>query len=322
MNNLELTIISVYHDYLTKKMIETNYDLLTKLNSSTNWIWLVGDNSRPELKEKIDSAKFRVIENKEALSINRQSCGKYWTSYQHASALNLCLTHVKTRFVVILDNDFFVIRPKWLREGIHYLQKHNLAILGAPYYPRDYRKIRYFPSMDFCTFIDSEKVPLDTLDFTPGFNKTNDDRRTAKSHTNLFNLNIRKRNIGTSHDTGYQIFLRYYNDKVARTECIKPVYKPRSDLRLFGKLGFIANTLYELFLPDRLCYIPKQRDSYSSLDFKGFGIFDARGEGWEEHVLEDKPFGFHARSGRHQKKNYGDDKLLAEIKKALVCVSA
>src|SRR3989338_7002039 len=264
MNNLELTIISVYHDYLTKKMIETNYDLLTKLNSSTNWIWLVGDNSRPELKEKIDSAKFRVIENKEALSINRQSCGKYWTSYQHASALNLCLTHVKTRFVVILDNDFFVIRPKWLREGIHYLQKHNLAILGAPYYPPDYRKIRYFPSMDFCTFIDSEKVPLDTLDFTPGFNKTNDDIRTTKSHTNLFNL----------------------------------------------------------FLRNRLYYIQKQRDSYSSLDLKGFGIFDARGEGWEEHVLEDKPFGFHARSGMHQKKNYGDDKLLAEIKKALVCVSA
>ena len=313
----ELTIISVYHNEMTKRFVELNYDFMVKFNSFKNWIWLVGDNSPPSLIDKIDSKKFKIITNQDAPLINRDSCGKYWTSYQHASALNLCLKEVKTRFVLILDNDFYVIYPEWLREALNHMIKNNLAFLGAPYYPKDYRKIRYFPATDFCMFVDLEKVPLDTLDFTPDFGRTGDNRKTKKRKTNLFNLGIRKRNIGTSHDTGYFIYKRYYQNSLTPCECIKPVYNPWTDLRLAGKLGLLANALLEFFLPDRLCYIPKKRDYYVASGFSSFGHFDARRAGWEEHMWKGKPFAFHVRSGRNQKRGSNEEELITSIRDVL-----
>lgn len=312
----DLTIISVYHNDLTKRWIELKWDFVMKLNSFKDWVWFVGDNSSPELVDKIDSKKFQVIPNG-GPRFNKESGVKYWQSYDHASAINFCLNKVETRFVLHLDNDFFVVRPEWIRDVLTHMKKNDLAFFGAPYYPRDYRKERYFPTPAFCVLVDLEKIPLSALDYTPQFENAGS-RTTKKNRLNLFNLKIREKNIGTSFDTGHKIFTRYYNDKNIRFECVQPVYNPFTDLRLASKPGLVVNQIFEYFLPDRLCYVPKKSSYYVKSGFRELGHFDARGEGWEEHMWQGEPFGFHARAMRSQKKGYYDDeKLISSVRSAL-----
>ena len=61
----------------------------------------------------------------------------YRASYQHSGALNHFLSSQKitTRYLLIIDPDFYIVAPDWLRDIPHEMVKHGWAFFGAPWHP-------------------------------------------------------------------------------------------------------------------------------------------------------------------------------------------
>ena len=74
---------------------------------------------------------------------------------------------VTTRFLLILDPDFFIVRRDWIADCLAHMQAHELSFFGAAHHPRRPTKFRYFPSV-MCTFVDLSRVDRHDLDFNPG----------------------------------------------------------------------------------------------------------------------------------------------------------
>ncbi len=278
----EITICSVYHSEASKKLLELNWNLAKQLNSGVKLNWIVADNTPADFKEKING-EFLVVPGAGKL-VDNFSAGTYG-SYQHATAINRSLKYVKTRFVLILDSDFYIVKNEWIKEIIKYMKENDLSLLGSPWHPRLWKKIRYFPG-HFSLFIDLSKINIKDLDFTPQYDEV--------SYRNFKTLKNRRR-IGLSKDTGYNLYQRYYKDGKTKYECVLPVFKPYENSNFFVVL---IKRIIKFILPDKWLYIPKKSSSYSEIGFSDLGYFDAAGLGWEEFVWKDKPFGFHLRGTR------------------------
>lgn len=89
-------------------------------------------------------------------------------SYQHAAALNRFIheQEVQTRFLLILDPDFFILQKNWIKEVCKHMETCGLWFFGAPWHPKWFSKHRYFPCVH-CLFIDTKYVKYRDLDFTP-----------------------------------------------------------------------------------------------------------------------------------------------------------
>lgn len=294
-NTPQITIFLVYHSEKTKRFTEMNYEAAKKLNPGIEFRWVVGDNSPASLERKIDKNKFEVIEGFPVLP----SAVPKWSypSFFHTLALNkIVRTHLKnieSRFVLIIDADFLIVYPNWMKTITDYMLKNNLGFLGAPYHPRDYTKTRYFPSV-VCMFIDTEKVDLNKADFRPQYESIlrvlggdfcRDsflDKVFIKVRKFLAAHFGRRFKVRTSRDSGYYFYKTYYRQSRAGAECLTPVFKTRP-------------SFWEKFLPDFLSFIPKKKNYFSETGFKELGYFDVGGRGLEEYLWKGKPFGFHFR---------------------------
>ena len=95
----------------------------------------------------------------------------------HAMGLNNLVDHIKTRYVLISDPDFFVFRP--LDDVIDHMTKNNLTFFGAPYHPEvidieqstQYNDQGEYIPLPTCwhTIIDLEKFDIAKMDFYPGY---------------------------------------------------------------------------------------------------------------------------------------------------------
>jgi len=332
----ELTIVSVYHNQLSKRLLELNREFTRAQNPASDFVWLVGDNTPQTFSDKISEKEFTIVPNRE----DYHGLG----SHQHAGAINKCLKEVKTRFVLSLDSDFYILRKNWIAEVLSYMKANNLAFFGVTYHTQDYSKYRYFPSV-VCVFIDLEKVPLETLDFMPqmelkeigGVIRRDEGRKIKKKVLRkkikrffpaplrfflskiMRTLDIKQRKavIGTGRDTSYRIYMRYGNDEKFDREYATVVFNPSRDPYFRAKVWISLNWIIEKFLPDSLCYLPKKRDSYSAIGFKEHGFVDLRGFGWEEYLWQAKPFGTHIRGSKTWKRNENEDDEIALIKQTL-----
>lgn len=340
-SNSELTIISVFHDNYTKRLIELNESLVRKLNPTASREWLVGDNSlpedavgesnrksnlnnkdrlfSPERAVKFDQTKFKTIRSY-GYTFNAQSHGKFWAAYSEADGLRQCFKEIKTRFLVVLDNDFYIVRPEWIGEILLHMKENALAFFGAPYWPADYAKFRYFPSAPFCMFVDLEKIPISTLDFDARFNLQTklEDKKMKSGLFPLFSIKLRKALVNSSPDCGYNIYEQYYDHPDLSAECVIPVYNSFKESGLSSPLGMIINYFFEFLLPDHLSYVPKKPNYYTDIGFKESGYFDVRSRGWQEHMWKKAPFGFHVR-GMRQRKDYGfgEDEIIRSVAETL-----
>lgn len=288
----ELTICSVCHSEATLKLLELNWDLTKKLNLKTNFIWIIADNTPTgDLKSKVDSSKFEVVpgvkitELLKVIGIFMPPPPIAIGSYHHSFAVNASLKHVKTRFMVTLDNDFFIVQPNWIEEILNNMKEKDLAFFGTPWHPRWWKKVRYFPA-HFSLFVDLNKIDINTLDFRPQY-----DEQSFKLMQTLKGRQL----IGMSKDTSYAIHDRYHNDKNIKSECIQPVFKPYKEKNILKK---IIKKIIIFVTPDRLLYVPKKKDYFTDKDFAERGYFDIYGRGWEEYVWRDQPFSFHLRGAR------------------------
>lgn len=314
--HLTLTIISVVFNIGHEQFLKKNIQLIQKLNPQLNIKWLVCNNRLDKHKLKINNIKEvnGVVYPKNIPPVIRGS-------YHHASALNKLINLTKTRFVLTLDPDFFIIRPNAILEILRYMDKHNLDMIGATWNPKWYNKIRYFPSAH-CLFINLKKINKKKLDFLPGYTKKeylNLDKKSLldliylkiKNKTLkdlLFSLNFSNRlNISSSKDTGYKIYL---NKKII-FEYFTPSFRYKNNnLILDSSINSSFNRIVEYLLPDRLSYIPKNKKSFTNQQF-------IKNDSIEQFYWQNKPFGIHFRGVARNSKYFDFNKKLKFIKTAI-----
>lgn len=262
-----------------------NWDLTSRLNSGDNWIWVAANNTLPHnpMREEVINNRFHLVSGVDMPLVPRK-----WTrpSYHHGAALNKLRSYMKTRFVMILDPDFYIVRNEWINEVLKYMNDKGLAFFGVPWHPRHINKIRYSLA-PHAIFADLGKVNVSNLDFMPEC----DDYRIKEVSIQarikdkfLKYLLGKRRFIGMTKDTAHQLFELCIKNKDIRYEYAQTVFKPNFNL-------------LDSLLPDRWSFIPQRPNYYTEMSFKDVGFFDADGRGWEEYFWKGDPLGFHVRRG-------------------------
>lgn len=316
----ELTLCSVYHSSPSKHFLELNRDLTESLNARRDFSWIAVDNTPHDFKEeKLDSTRFRILRGVPLAEY--QKTLEPWqegfkTSMHVGYALNMALKQVDTRFAVILDGDFYIVRQEWMTEVISHMKKHNLALMGVPWHPRWFKKTRYFPTLH-ALFIDARQIPPASLDFRPRYEAPDElpfekqrmtNGRTTPSFLDAIKNNIRmRRYVNSSKDCAHALYERYQKSAF-RFETFTPVFKPYAR---DGSFERFIKLWIDTLLPDRYSLTPRL-GTYTKKGFKERGYFDARGYDWEEFMWQDKPFGFHMRNTGNAKRNKDEDLKVVE----------
>ncbi|MBN8655571.1 MAG: hypothetical protein J0M11_07535 [Anaerolineae bacterium] len=342
-----LTICTV--SYRSASLLDLNLTLTRELNPAANFHWLIVDNNND-----FQGHNPLALGEKNVQVIQGDPCinqGLLKGSYHHAQALNKALSLVSTRYLLVIDPDFFIFQKDWVNTVLKYMSDNNLSFWGAPYYPNLTWKRRYFPTVS-CMLIDLEKVAPEKLDFTPEL----DEFQFLKASPTLSLLGIimgiipyqvrhvdwvilldivksllrirwvaeplsallPKRfytNTDISRDTGFKIQNFFGKDRTARVETLLPSYV--NDL-FTKKDSFFLNIfarLYSLLVPENLSIYPKRRNYSTTMSFKDIGLFDVRGQfGWEEFFWKEKPFAMHIKGGTRKFEDVGYDKLQAILR--------
>ena len=140
--------------------LRLNWALADALNREEAQIdWVVAENTPPYSDDRLDPGdqRFKVIEGVGP---------EHSPNFQHTLALHKCFDFVTTRFLLVLDPDFYIVRPNWVRTVTEHMQRHALTFLGVPWHPRFSDKFRYFPAVH-CFFVDLDRIDIKELDFRP-----------------------------------------------------------------------------------------------------------------------------------------------------------
>jgi hypothetical protein len=307
--NVELTICTV--SFNSAACLNANYRLTEILNPSASVLWIVAENSPTALNNDLypKHPSFRLVKGA-AFPDDRYAAA----SHHHAAALNMAVQKVESRFLLVLDPDFYVVRRNWVTEITRHMVERELSFFGVPWHPSRFTKWRYFPCVH-CMLIDLERVQRDTLDFFPDFPAT-PAYKLGKSGSSqghygqilrriMDPLKFRKRrHIGASRDTSWRIYARYHADPLHKSECIQPVYSaPTNTFQSYA----------DYMLPERYALIPKRGGYFVRKGFKEHGLTDFRAMGCEEFFWKNEPFGVHIRSHPKSSKGHSIDRQLEAI---------
>lgn len=296
----ELTVCSV--SFGNAKHLRLNEALASHLNAGGDKLkWIIAENTPVGSTDRLEltNGAFTVIPGIE---------GNHTPTYHHTLALSETLKHVTTRFVLILDPDFYIIKKSWIELMLSYMVEQDLALLGVPWHPRYMDKYRYFPAVH-CTIFDTEKFDLDRIDFRPDYPNGPDDTLWPNGYEedkNYFCINPISRLLSRLPlissrrrfytDTGGRLYKSNVQNKSLKYECLLPVFSSEKYPNTLSSKGKILEKL----LPDELCYFPKDKDSYIEKGLAEEKIKMQFPNVWEEFVWKNRAFGFHVR--RHAQK--------------------
>ncbi|WP_299614808.1 hypothetical protein [Pelagibius sp.] len=281
-------------------------DALNRDGASLRWV--VAENSPLGAPDRLptDDARFDVIAG---------ASPDYYPNFQHAVALHGCFGRVETRFALILDPDFYIVRPNWVSTVIQYMDRQELGFLGVPWHPRLASKYRYFPAVH-CFFIDTERVALGDLDFRPlgkaersrpgdelGPEGAEEEAPKPGLLGRALGLEARRKNYV---DTGTRVYRRYAGTQEVRYECALPVFRLPQDSQVSHSWRL---RLLERLLPDELCYLPKRRDSYTGRGLRELGYLAGAPGRWEEFMWQGLPLGFHVRRNAEKARRDPEEEL-------------
>lgn len=319
-----ITICSVYHSLETKKLVEMNYELTKRTNPETDFFWILADNTPPDFDSKDGIPKdgrFLIVPGPEGGLQKMYTKYPNWiaSTFLHNTAINIAFKNAKTRFVLSLDCDFYILQKDWIKKTLEHMQKNNLTFLGTSWHPKDYQKFRYFPCHQ-CLFVDSERLrdagyKLEDLDFNPVSYGERQGTQPQKKFgafsraVNMFNFSYRRK-IGSDKHTAHGVFEKFYKNPRVKFEIIPSVFKPQKESYPTLNLIYGLNKAFEFFLPDRLCYIPKDPSYYSSKDFKERGFKEGLGE---EFLWKDKPFATHVRIQKKLKRGMDQEFIVSRL---------
>lgn len=270
----DCTILTVcYNDAL---LFKENIQLMRALNPDTLIDFLVVDNSQKESE--------RALLEKDAYII--EGCGKPTIagdgSNHHAHALAKGLTQVATRYLIIIDPDFFVVQRNWINYCIQQMEEKDLGVIGSVWNPRWTLHPRYVPSVHFLC-IDLNKLPKQEIVFTPSLHK----QHIISFINTLFPSNSLVRRIfqGRLRGTAWRLprAIKKYSLSVG---LLTPVYNP-------FLYETARNIKIDKWILERFSLTPKINHYYKK---KGFlQKTNTLDKEWEEFYLNNKPFAFHMR---------------------------
>jgi len=284
--NTNLTICTVSYGH--SELIEINVKLSQRLNCNNviNAVWKVADNAYDD-----DTLHFTFRNNNVQLfngSPNKSLGG----SNHHAEALDILIKNVNTRFLLVLDPDFYLLKSNWMYDVLSHMQNNNIAIFGAPWHPRYNQNYRYFPAVH-CMFIDLFRIAKERLNFRPLLNRLISTELTNRNLVDFIPMLAKRRRI--SWDTGIRIYEDIISDTAVNTEYVVQTFRHGTEYSLKTKL-------IQLLLPDEYCYFPKNKLSYTISGFYERGLISSPIPVlWEETFWNDAPFGLHIRG------NYNKD---------------
>lgn len=300
----ELTLCTV--TFRSKAVFKRNQMLTQLLNPGCSPSWLVIDNSPSyDGESTAPEPGLSVVPGPQRCRqpdlLERSLSG----SLAHGLALNQAISLVPTRFVMIVDPDFFVVRPNWLTDLQRFMLSTGTAIFGAPWNPRWWSKWRGFPCTHFL-LLDLERLRHYEFDFRPAVSAALDEAmsETTNARANFYRMaarafcaiarNAKARNdIGGSQDTGYRLHRDLAGCSEVTVECLLPVYSPSTDYS--SRRPFFINRLLDPLFPDENSYRPKDVTSYTAAGFAAHGYPSTHPFGGEEFMWHGAPFGFHLR---------------------------
>ena len=257
MLNDDVTIIHSYIKEYELPLLEKNIELNNIFNPDSQHQTLVVDNSSDNLTIAEDRVQIVTgVTNLavEVMAHKRQSDGL-------AAALRLGIRASDTRYICVIDPDFFVCLPYWIEEMKQYMEATGTRIIAASHSPEHYIKRHTFAS--HFVFVDTRYIPKILLNFMPDKIKFN----TLSPRFALSRFDIGKRS-----DCG-DLIERRFSDQI---EYLVPLYERKHNLKL---------NLLDKILPTKWRY---ERDTpFIAVEDKPFGLDYYT---WQQYL-----FGVHCR---------------------------
>jgi hypothetical protein len=275
-----LTIVSVA--YPDARLLQTNLELTRHLNPRHQSRWIVVDNT-PEAGLGLSGS-----DGVEILPGVARLRGRDMGSLHHASALQKAFDEVRTRFVLFLDPDFYVVRRDWIAGVLSHVSEHEVAIFGSVWHPRWFWQYRRFPSVHFM-LVDLERVPRETIDLAPAIAGDRWWRFINRHKTPLPDVLRDTLKATRIRDTGWRLHRRYRDDPSVRVETLVLHWSPPEDGRLRWERRLSG------VLPDSWRKYPADLAGFTEASFLGARWPDAYKLGWEEHFWQGEPFAVHLR---------------------------
>ena len=305
MNKIkEVTICTVCTD--DDILLEKNIEIINSQNKSLKILWIIVLNK--EINEKfLNQEKY----SKDILFVNglpRNLIGSI--ALHHSIGLNISKKYIKTKNVIFIDPDFFLLKKNIILEVFNNMNKNKLSIYGTPWHPKWYTKYRYFPC-SHCLFVDLNLVDLNYLDFRPikivwdkqysHLNQYNNNwSLIVKIIIKFFSFNKKIENFISymlfkrtencfDGDTSHRIFL-LKKDIFYKYGYFSPYFSVINDWLV--PIPWSLNRFIEFFLPERWSYFPKKKNYVTFKNKLGDYISSL---GYESFFYNNKIIGLHIR---------------------------
>ncbi len=280
MDPHSLTIVSVV--YQDPFFCERNVALTASLNPGHAHRWIIVDNSESPVFRKVDMPRVSLVRG-----VARPQA-RDMGSLHHAMALERGLRLAETRFVLLLDHDFYILMRDWMDRLLAWMQRRQLALFGSVWHPRWFYQYRAFPTVH-CMLIDTAKLPPAELKLHP---LINDDRWWQIVNNEKCPMPRVLRNTLKAQrirDTGWQVYDACRRDASIQYETLTPHYVRPAHGRARWE------TRLSRVLPQMWRQYPAENDGYTPHSFLKTRLPAAYALGWEEFFWVAEPFGFHLR---------------------------
>ena len=295
----ELTILTVviekHYPYIARQLA-----LIDALNPGAAYRLLVVDNAAAGGASElvVDDPRVQVIAGIDPEPMPLEGRG----SYHHAAALNLALPLVKTRFLLVIDPDFFVVFPGWIDACVEHMRERGLYFFGAPWHYVSFRKWRYFPCVHFL-LIDLEKADPGRIDFTPSIVE---DRRWLHSRgadwlKRWAPLLHARSLIESRRDTGWRLRRAFGREGLVRSDTVQPVLNIETELTRPKYLRSPRARWIERRLPRRWSFLPAPGTYVDPAQVPAFEHPAIVAMAPERFAWRGRPFAFHMRRNMRDK---------------------
>lgn len=286
--------------FQSHELLRQNAALCDRLNPGLQLPWISVDNSDgPMLVEGMERFSLRqgTPDIDPAVSLDRGSL-------HHAEGLMVGKAGVATRYLLVIDPDFYVLRPNWVAEVLEHMESRELSLFGSCWHPRWYYQYRGFPTVHFM-LIDLHRLPLELLDFTPGIREDWFYRAVDRANWLPYSLS-RLLRLGRLRDTGYRIRESVLREGGHRFETLVPHYTAQYSDSALGRLLH----RYPWLVPDRLSLTPRKKGAFTEQSFLREMAPRGYAQGWEEFFWQGEPFAVHLRNiGRGEATGAGNEEL-------------
>lgn len=305
MNNIkEVTICTVCTD--DDILLEKNIEIIRNQNTSLKINWVIVLNK--EQNEKFLNYEKYSDDILFVYGIPRDLIGSI--ALHHAIGLNISKKYIKSKYVIFIDPDFFLLKKNIILEIFKYMDIKNLSLFGTPWHPKWFTKFRYFPC-SHCLFVNLNLIDLKLLDFRPikivwdkelSYLNTYNNKWSifSKVIIKIFSFNQKienfisfmffKRNENCfDGDTSHRIYL-LSKDNIFKYGYFKPYFNITHDWLV--PIPWSINKYIELLLPEKLSYFPKKNNYVKFKNKLGDYISSL---GYEAFFYENNCIGFHIR---------------------------